>query len=118
MKKLIIASLITGFSAGCAAPPPTSPPRPSYEESQKRQRLEVEQALTSWHGADVNKLILQFGPPTSTYVMPNGDVIYTFYSTKTIPGLDWKYECSKNYYVNKSASMIMGTSYKGCLWPF
>ena len=117
MKKLIIVFLIAGLSAGCAAPPPISPSRPSYEESQKARRLEVEQALASWHGLDVNKLLVQFGPPTSTYVMPSGDIIYTFFWSRTLPGLDWNFECSKSYVVNKSTSLITGTSYKGCVWP-
>ena len=40
-----------------------------------------EEKLESWKGADVNQLIESWGPPTSTYDMPNGDKIYTWNRT-------------------------------------
>lgn len=40
-----------------------------------------EEKLESWKGADVNQLIESWGPPTSTYDMPNGDKMYTWNRT-------------------------------------
>jgi hypothetical protein len=37
-----------------------------------------EERLNSWVGADVNNLIGSWGPPTSTYDLPNGNRIYTW----------------------------------------
>lgn len=38
-----------------------------------------EKKLSSWVGKDVNSLIQSWGPPASTYKMPNGDIMYTFF---------------------------------------
>jgi hypothetical protein len=35
--------------------------------------------VQSWVGSDINRLIASWGPPTSTYNMPNGDVVYTWF---------------------------------------
>ena len=37
-----------------------------------------ETVLQSWVGNDVNHLIASWGPPTSEYRMPNGNVMYTY----------------------------------------
>ena len=37
-----------------------------------------EQLLHSWRGQDINNLIVKWGPPNSTFKMPNGNVIYTY----------------------------------------
>lgn len=39
----------------------------------KYQRL-----LQSWMGADVNRLMQSWGPPSNEYVMPNSDRMYTW----------------------------------------
>ena len=36
--------------------------------------------VESWRGADINKLISYWGPPGSTYTMPNKNTVYTFYN--------------------------------------
>ena len=98
-----------------------NPPKkvyPTWEESQATQRARVEQELASWRGSDVNKLIAHFGPPTSTYAMPNGDAMYTFFVSRTLPGLGFNFECARNYLVNKSSNLITNTSYQGCVLPF
>ncbi len=35
--------------------------------------------MKSWEGSDVNKLIEQWGPPTNTFKMPNGNTVYTYH---------------------------------------
>ena len=35
--------------------------------------------LQSWVGHDVNELIVKWGPPSSDYVMPNGNRMYTWF---------------------------------------
>lgn len=37
-----------------------------------------EATLDSWVGADVNRLIQSWGPPTRSYKMPNGHTVYTW----------------------------------------
>lgn len=34
--------------------------------------------MDSWVGADINNAIGQFGPPSSTYTLPNGSVMYSW----------------------------------------
>jgi hypothetical protein len=34
--------------------------------------------LESWMGRDVNELIAAWGPPSSTFTLPNGDTMYTW----------------------------------------
>jgi hypothetical protein len=42
-------------------------------------------AVSSWMGADVNRLITSWGPPTSSFEMPNGNKIYSWYSGQQGP---------------------------------
>ena len=37
-----------------------------------------EEKLGSWLGHDVNDLITSWGPPSDTFKMPNGEMIYTW----------------------------------------
>lgn len=55
-----LASLAFIFSTACAT------------------NAKYERALQSWMGADVNRLIEAWGPPSNEYKMPNGDVMYTW----------------------------------------
>jgi hypothetical protein len=34
--------------------------------------------MDSWVGGDINSAIGQFGPPSNTYTLPNGSVMYTW----------------------------------------
>ena len=34
--------------------------------------------MARWVGRDVNRLLTAWGPPTSTFVMPNGNTMYTW----------------------------------------
>ena len=36
------------------------------------------ETLQTWVGADINNLIRNGGPPTSTYNLPNGNMVYTW----------------------------------------
>lgn len=42
------------------------------------RQAEYESKLQSWVGADVNRMIGSWGPPTSTYDLPNGNKIYSW----------------------------------------
>ena len=113
MKKLFITLLMVDLCAGCA----TS--GPSNEQRVEAERSQLEESLTSWNGADVNKLITQLGAPSSTYVMPNGNVIYTYDNSMSLPGFggyNFPYICIKNYIVDKSTGLIVGHGYKGCVY--
>jgi hypothetical protein len=37
-----------------------------------------EKILQSWTGSDINRLIESWGPPSSTFEMPNGNKTYTW----------------------------------------
>jgi predicted small secreted protein len=43
-----------------------------------------EQLLTAWTGQDVNWLIAKWGPPNSTFQMPNGNLIYTYERSRIV----------------------------------
>jgi len=34
--------------------------------------------VKSWEGADINRLITSWGPPSDVYTMPNGNKMYTW----------------------------------------
>jgi hypothetical protein len=38
-----------------------------------------EEALNTWLGSDVNRLIEAWGPPSNTYELPNGEKMYSWY---------------------------------------
>jgi len=59
LKKSIIIALVLSI-AGCAT-------SANYEKK-----------LNSWMGADVNRLISSWGPPSDEYTMPNGSKMYTW----------------------------------------
>ena len=58
--RLMLAYLLAVFVVGCAT------------------TGKYEKVLDSWGGADVNRLISSWGPPSNTYTMPNGKKIYTW----------------------------------------
>lgn len=39
----------------------------------------MEEALNTWVGSDINRVIERFGPPSDEYQMSNGRIIYTWY---------------------------------------
>ena len=48
-----------------------------------------EENLRSWVGADINRLIMSWGPPSNEYTMPNGNIAYT-----------WLYVAGQRVYAN------------------
>jgi hypothetical protein len=36
------------------------------------------QQMDSWLGSDINSAIMRFGPPSNTYVLPNGTRMFTW----------------------------------------
>ena len=40
--------------------------------------LSTKDAMASWMGHDANLLIEKWGPPSRTFVMPNGNTMYTW----------------------------------------
>lgn len=106
---------------GCAAPTGENPgdikARREQVDAQRnaqaaRASAERESILSSWHGRNINDLIAQRGAPTSTYQLPNGNVMFT-----------WVYDffnpmppCKLSYLADKSTSMILSHSTQGaCL---
>lgn len=82
---------------------------------QEAERVQIDKEMASWHGFDVNKLLAQIGPPTSTYSMPNGDVIYIYDYSRAIPQFGITNVCVKNYVVAKTTSLIYAHSFRGCV---
>jgi hypothetical protein len=65
-----------GFSlTGCA----TIQPIPSTQQAYEQWLAD------NWTGKDVNVLIYSWGPPTSTFTMPNGDKMFTWANIKIGP---------------------------------
>lgn len=60
MNKLLIAALIVITINSCAT-------TANYNE-----------VVKSWEGADINRLITSWGPPSDVYTMPNGNKMYTW----------------------------------------
>ena len=71
MKRLVVVLMASFLLNGCA----TIPAIP-YTESAYQDKL------TEWVGKDPNALILSWGPPTSTFDMPNGNKMYTWLTEK------------------------------------
>ncbi len=44
--------------------------------------IRYQQMLDTWNGKDINQLIYAWGPPTSTFNMPNGNKMYTWANIK------------------------------------
>lgn len=106
MKALTASALLVVLLTGCEELPP-KPQVPTYAERQAT----FEHSLASWDGADVNQLIAQFGSPTSTYTMPNGNVLYTYTSGGYFASVP--IFCTKNFVVSSSTGRIVGHSYNG-----
>jgi hypothetical protein len=64
-----------------------------------------EKILNSWSGGDINNLIASWGPPSSTFDMPNGNKIYTWTRVGNSVGY-----ATYNPYTNSS------TAYAGTYW--
>ncbi|VEB41099.1 Uncharacterised protein [Chromobacterium violaceum] len=67
MKKLCLPLLALSL-AGCAM----FPSQEGYA-----------QKVFRWQGRDVNELLAQWGPPTKTMQMPNGNSLYTYVKEST-----------------------------------
>lgn len=110
-----LITLAALLATGCVSPPnnPTPPIR-----SEDDRRAEFDQKLATWHGHDINELILKRGAPTSTYRMPNGNMIYTYTNSIVVPplfgGMPMVLTCTVNYAVDTSFSLIVGHSFTGC----
>lgn len=48
--------------------------------------------VKTWEGADINKLIISWGPPSDVYTMPNGNKMYTWlYVSNSIVTTEYNY---------------------------
>ena len=63
MRMVFVSSVLLVVLAACASGP---------------TQLGFEQMLQTWRGADVNRLISHWGPPTRVDVLPDGNKMYTF----------------------------------------
>ncbi len=59
----VVAAVLV-LSVSCASVPPGKDPHSL--------------ALDSWVGSDINRTIVQWGPPSDVYTHPNGDQTYTW----------------------------------------
>ena len=79
---------------------------------------EFDQKLLTWHGQDINALIEKRGAPTSTYKMPNGNIMYTFDNNIVAPGLfggvPVVFLCTINFVVDQYFNRIVSHSFTGC----
>jgi hypothetical protein len=78
--------------------------RPSDIQAEIRQRKKnSEDALTSWVGANIDNFMMMMGAPDSEYKMPDGNVIYTWQSTRGMPavgGGEITISCKISIFVN------------------
>ena len=75
----------------------------TYNETKER-REKINNALLSLHGTDINLLIPQLGAPTSTYVLPNGNTMYT-YTINHLAG-----PCKEVFTVDTKTGLIIDTA--------
>jgi hypothetical protein len=93
MKKMIGVCVCASLFYGCASIPPIPYTESAYQEK-----------LTEWVGKDPNALILSWGPPNSTFEMPNGNKMYTWLSEKKDIAV---YSSGNSYqYINRSYGPI------------
>lgn len=73
----------------------------------------------SWVGQDANTLVRVWGPPASTFTMPNGDSVYVYVNATDI-ATDKHIECSYNSKTQKEECSSSGgeTIHLGCTTSF
>ena len=107
MKRLIMAATATaiGLCVGCAHQPP---------EPKRDYRAEQQKALDNLMGRDINEVIGSFGAPTSTYTMPNGDVLYTYVHSATYPGYTAPITITCTMTIQVHGSVVIRAGLQGC----
>jgi hypothetical protein len=107
---ILLALLLIALSA-CESPP-TQP-----AVSNQQRLANIDGHLAEWHGHNVNDLIAQNGPPTSTFAMPNGNMMYTYSRTTPMPDLYGNpvpLYCIVHYVVDKDSQTVVAHSFQGC----
>jgi hypothetical protein len=112
MANRALALIAVLFIAGCATPIESWEAQRAERDAnlarQRQQKLEqLDRELSSWHGADINVLISQWGAPSSTYTLPNGNLTYSY--TWSIAELF----CTKNFTVDQNTARIISHSWRG-----
>ena len=98
MKKVIKYNyylLLFILLSSCASP---------YGNTSTQRNENYKIMLNSWKGVDINLLFNSWGQPTKEYIMPNGNIMYTFN------------EYSGAYVCN--TTMITNKKYKIINWSF
>lgn len=107
MAKKTLALIIAILIAGCATQKTMEEQNADFEK-QRQERVEKQnQVLSSWHGKDINILIAQWGVPTSTYQLPNGNMMYSY--TRSIGEIS----CTKGFIVDNKSGLIISHSLNG-----
>jgi hypothetical protein len=70
-----------------------------------------EAMLRSWEGHDVSEMMSRVGPPSETYEMPNGNMVYTF--TRSVSGTEPVYVPPTQTTVNRYGSTAYATTTGG-----
>ncbi len=75
--------------------------------------------VATWVGQDANTLVRTWGPPASTFLMPNGDTTYVYVDKTDIP-TDKQLTCSYNQETHQDVCTISGgeTLHLGCTTSF
>lgn len=111
MSKKALALIIVFSIAGCATQNSLEEQRQERDtnlEKQRQERVEKQnQELSAWHGKDINVLIAQWGAPTSTYQLPNGNMMYSY--TRSIGEIF----CTRSFTVDKKLGLIINHSLNG-----
>ena len=105
MKALILG--IVCVIAGCTTQNPPERQNADFEKQRQAKVEKLNSELMSWHGKDINILIAQMGAPTSTYQMPNGNIMYSF--TRSVGEIF----CTRSFTADKLSGLIIGSSWKG-----
>lgn len=111
----VFVLVVVALAAGCAQPnpqPSVESVRAKVDADRAARQREMEKAMASWEGADINKLLGQWGPPSSTFVLPNGNTTYTYDNSLTLEG--FRILCMKNIVADKSSGRIIAHSIRGC----
>lgn len=100
LKRIFVVIAACFVLHGCATIPPIPYSQSAYQDQ-----------LTEWVGKDPNALILSWGPPSSTFDMPNGDKMYTWLTEKksvivTSAGTSYTYI---NRYYGPISNLLSGT---------
>lgn len=70
----------------------------------------VQERLSTWVGLPADRLVMEWGPPQSTYQLENGDLVMQWQSSRmlTIPGI--AYRVPQTSYTNGSLYGYGGTA--------